>query len=240
MTKFYKHKGIRLTSSKELSLYTEAQIQKKYNLSIEKLYNTKEWEGYRLGDAIRGFFKENVFIPSHIQKYPHSIVATYFSKTKKFMDLKLLNDIIQSSPFCLYKSPPNTCAMHLRTGDVFRFTTTDKEKAKRYIYSLSYYKNHVIPQLRKNNIRQIVIITGSHQSDPKCLEKSLQYIIQVIHLFLLYDFNVQEIKMGNPPDNDFVFMSTSRYFIQSGGGFSSLIAMMVKYNNNICIHKLKK
>ena len=55
-------------------------------------------------------------------------------------------------------------------------------------------------------------------------------------LFLdLVEF-ITKIISGREPDFDLSYMSKSKYFVQSGGGFSRIIADLVKVNNGIVLN----
>jgi uncharacterized membrane protein len=204
-------------------------IFEKYNISEKQLYNGKEWEGYRLGDIIKKY--QNVAEKS-FKKFPNSIGAKYYSLTKKKNELDILNQIIHSPEFIKYHSPKNTCSLHLRLGDIL---SKHLIKQDRYYHPISYYENHVIPQLKKYEINEIDVIAGTHYN--MYLVKSMEYLLNLIIILEKHNINIKKIRLGNSPDEDFVFMCTSKYFIRSGGGYSSLICEMIKKNNGIVINK---
>ena len=45
--------------------------------------------------------------------------------------------------------------------------------------------------------------------------------------------NIIPILRNTNPDDDFIFMSQSKYFVRSGGGFSNIISELVKKNKGI-------
>ena len=47
---------------------------------------------------------------------------------------------------------------------------------------------------------------------------------------------ITKIISGREPDFDLSYMSKSKYFVQSGGGFSRIIADLVKVNNGIVLN----
>jgi hypothetical protein len=204
-------------------------ILKKYDISENKLYNGKKWNGYRLSDIIKKY--KNVAEKSS-KSFPNSIGAKYYSLTKKKNNLNILNKIIYSQEYVQYRSPENTCSLHLRLGDIL---CQKNIKQDRYYHPISYYENHVIPQLKKYTITEIYIITGTHLNIH--LDKSMEYLINVIGILEKNNVNIKKIRLGYSPDEDFVFMCTSKYFIRSGGGYSTLISKMVQKNNGIVINK---
>lgn len=77
--------------------------------------------------------------------------------------------------------------------------------------------------------KNIMMITGFHtEHDHK---KSLQYIDRVKKYFESQGYLVST-RINKHPDKDFVYMSTSKYFIPSGGGFGELISNMVEHKGN--------
>lgn len=70
------------------------------------------------------------------------------------------------------------------------------------------------------NINKILIITGFHTDTNH--DKSLQYIKKIISLFKSNNFSVEN-RINYDPDEDFLIMSNSNYFVPSGGGFSKVI-----------------
>jgi hypothetical protein len=221
--------------NKNMNIYENMNINSiemvfdKYGVSENKLYNGKKWDKYRLGDLIRGGY-DNLIKNVH-EDFPNSIGAKYYSLTRKNNELDILNQIIHSSEFIKYHSPKNTCSLHLRLGDIF-----SKNLMNNYYYRpISYYENHVIPQLKKYEIKEIYIIAGAHINIH--IDKSMEYLINLIGILEKHNVNIKKIRLGNSPDDDFVFMCTSKYFIRSGGGYSKLICKMIKKNNGIVINK---
>lgn len=205
-------------------------IKKKYNLSHDKVYNGKKWHDYRLGDVVR--WRESPHYSSLMKetknRFPGSIAALYCQKTAKTEDFDTLYSIIMTKLFDPFRSPPDTCSIHLRLGDVYQ------QDNSFYFHPLNYYRRHVIPVLSKKKIRHVTIVAGAHH--PYHLEGSLDYIVRLIELLTLHAIQVKNVRLGGSPDEDFVFMCSSRYFIQSGGGFSIVIAQMVKKNKGIVLN----
>ncbi len=57
--------------------------------------------------------------------------------------------------------------------------------------------------------------------------RSTEYLRGVAEFFRARGFTV-DLRLAQPPDDDFVYMSRARYFVQSGGGFSILVSSVVQ------------
>ena len=102
---------------------------------------------------------------------------------------------------------------------------------QKMIYSKYYLRFYILQNIKKYDITNVEIITGFHNS--KKYQKSIVYINAIKNIF---DFKYKtRVISGRSPDYDFAYMSNSKYFVKSGGGFSRLIAKMVERNNGICL-----
>ena len=57
---------------------------------------------------------------------------------------------------------------------------------------------------------------------PEDFKRSMGYVQKIKGFFESSNFQV-ELRLGLPPDEDFVFMCRSKFFVPSGGGFSRLV-----------------
>ena len=75
----------------------------------------------------------------------------------------------------------------------------------------------------------IVCIKGNHVSVITLITNSINwgYVIRVLSHW--------ELRINNHPDDDFVFMTKSKYFVISGGAFSRYIGEFVRRNKGIVI-----
>lgn len=193
------------------------------------IYNGDAYYGYRLGDVVYGMYKlkHYEYLKRNVeQKYnKQSIAYIYKNECKKNSDIKCLYNII-SSKFKDLFSPPGTCSLHLRVGDVF----ADTNRYGHYIQPPKFYRL-ITPILQTLNVKEISILYGSHY---KNIFKSMQYIVHIISI-LKPHFKINIIKTASP-DEDFVYMCTSDIFISSGGGFSRLISRVVKFRQKTVIN----
>ena len=179
----------------------------------------------------------------HKKKYPNSIATEYMKNTHDKSDYSLLLDIISKrKPRHQYK---DHVVIHLRLGDVidnskypvdqFLNKTTyyyhDKQLKTNYVKTIKYYQN-VIDKLRKLGINKAVFITGFHQGTNHT--RSLDYLSKLKLYFRSQGFQCTS-RIDLDPDDDFLIMCNSKYFVPSGGGFSNLITNIVKKKGGVII-----
>lgn len=190
--------------------------------------NNEYWIGYRLGDIIKYWNnlkhqKTNFeYINSIKYKYPNSIGDIYLKKNvnKKKKNFDLLFRIIDEK---IINKKPNEISMHLRIGDVLNF-----DKNKNLIYLNEYVTRvteieKIIPLLK--NKKKINIFYGSHYNLKKDISE--KYLNEIRTLLNKNNIKIIENNSGNP-DYDLLNMCNSKIFIQSGGGFSNIIAKYIK------------
>jgi len=205
-------------------------------------YLLKQKEGfdtemYRLGDMIHRssghnsrYSKETGF-NYHIKHFPNSIATEYLLKTTKSRDYHTLLDIINKRQPKFYLD--DTIVIHLRIGDVI-----DENKIKldkllseyttfsagvNYVKPIKYYTN-LIDTIHNYKIKKILLIGGFHRKGNH--DKSLQYVNHIKQHFENNGFNCTT-RINENADEDFLIMCNSKYFVPSGGGFSSIIKQMV-------------
>jgi hypothetical protein len=230
------------------SLYTNNYTPIDYSFYQELVNNTKPVENcslynftmdkYRLGDMVRGILWgekdgttdfDKYGREWHIKTYPDSIVAEYFKRTNKKNNINIVRDIIIDK--LQFISPIKGIAIHLRTGDVIE---EDSHTIAEFLASPIYYRPGKIwsqyvscwPMLKKSldnipkNTNDITIFASSHIN--KNTKKSCLYLDIIKNLLIQNGYNVT-MRLGQNPDEDIILMSTSPYFIQSGGGYSRVI-----------------
>ena len=204
----------------------------------ENLVNEKKWQNYRLGDILKGYFiknKEYKYINSIEYRYPNSIGDKYLKKKKK-LDLQILNEILNEIK---NKKKPNKndIVVHLRLGDSLldfknnKFTYL-KYKHKTYAITLNKFEK----TLKKlDNKKKIILVYGIHNSGGIKKKKFSEiYLKKIREILKKYNFKFQERNNFNP-DDDFYFMTQSKTFIKSGGGYSGIISKIVKLNGGVVI-----
>ena len=176
--------------------------------------------------------------------YNHSVMMQIVNnKTRKMMENEQgFHEIMQEIN--------ETIIMHLRTGDVIdrspfsayeilsghylphsdvrnqKFQLGTFEQMKKKQRPLVFYEK-ILKDLKKQHIknRNIIMITGFHKEDNH--SRSIDYIASVAKYLEFQSYSVS-IRINKSPDVDFVLMCNAKYFVQGNGGFSSVIADMVR------------
>ena len=190
---------------------------------------------YRLADMIKSKkFRTNELKKKYPIIFPNSIATEYMKRTDENNDLDLVIDIIDKRNNDIHKKYNNYIIIHLRTGDVIDNTKYSvdnflNENLKyvnnnQYVYPLSYYKK-ILEKLKKINSKNILLISGFHHKENH--SKSIEYIDRIKGFFEDNNYKVEK-RINNDPDDDFIIMCNSKYFVKSGGGFSRLISNIVE------------
>ena len=149
----------------------------------------------------------------------HGVVMSIIER-EKYKDIKPLDDVI---------------VVHLRLGDVMEVLDVSADVVLNgppvniYLYNLEYYKN-IIQQL-PTSIKNMVFVYGNHRHGIFDFEKSTEYIKILKNFFESKGYNVTT-RSNKDADLDFVYMCNSKHFVKSGGGFSGIIADIVKLKGN--------
>ena len=205
-------------------------------ISPYKLYSG--WDGYRLGDMVKMSKMRNhtIYLDNeeyHHTNFPDSIASKYMKQTTDENNLNILFNIVKNHKG---PTPPHDClVVHLRIGDAIKPKESVIDilsKNHPYIKSLQHFDN-IIKQASNITIKNIILVFASHNKNID-LKKSSLYINCVKKFLENNGYNVS-LRLGNNPDDDFIFMSSSKYFSPAGGGYSNLITKMVEMNNNIII-----
>ena len=128
----------------------------------------------------------------------------------------------------------NDIILHLRLGDSIK-----DYKNNKFIYHKQYNGKSYATQIEKlHNLlpyvknKKIIIIYGKHFKFNEKNNKLNELYLKKIKLFLKSNNIKFEEKLSGNPDKDFMYMSKSKFFVKSGGGYSDLISRIVKLNNN--------
>ena len=199
------------------------------------------WFRYRLGDMFRLREKaENVNwgFNYHKTKFPNSIATQYLSASNAthFNNFHLLLNIVKHRSLDIdFKKQYNvsfvdTIIVHLRTGDVIDFTTQTVDEILMDQVNIKYHKPKIyyinfLKKLKKFHLKKVLFITGYHFGTNHT--KSIIYTIEIMKLFELKGYKNIQLRVNENPEIDFLIMCNSKYFIQSGGSFSRIIAKLV-------------
>ena len=186
----------------------------------------------------------------HIAKWPNSIAARYLTTTDDESNYKVLAQILQqeAEPTAV-PTPADALVVHLRVGDVVEDVhlqysvqtmvespyevcdpLPDQGNAHRhcYIHNGNYYRRQLAKLPADYDRHTVVLVAGAHQSSPKGFPRSSEYIRRVAQLFSDEGFRHVQLRLAQPPDDDVAFMCRSKYFMQGGGGYSMMVAGVVK------------
>lgn len=206
-----------------------------------KILNEKKWQNYRLADILKGYFykvKQINYLNNIEKNMPNSIGGQYIKLTKKFEDkninLKIINKIVnkkvKEENIILPKE--DEIILHLRIGDVIKDynPTTDN-----FIFNKKYFYVTELDILERilNDLKskKIILVFGSHKRNVNKYANDM-YIYKVKQILKKKKF-VFRVLNNNDPDKDFIFMSNSKTFIRSGGGYSRIIARIVQEKGGI-------
>jgi len=200
--------------------------------------NSNFWKGYRLGDIYACWTDpkyekyKHEYYNSIPEKYPNSIGSEYFLRNKpmKKRNFLLLNKIIEEKSHKLINKPgENDIILHLRIGDAI---TGYNKNTDKFDYNKHYptkFEN-IVKNIGSFKNKRVVIMYGNHLNDIN-LKPTEIYLQKIRNLFKKNNINFIENNSDNP-DKDFLYMTNSKTFIKSGGGFSNLIASIVHYRKN--------
>ena len=161
------------------------------------------------------------------------------------MMIQIVNERIERNKTLQSMLPDNkTLVVHLRTGDVIDIAGSPLEPLPNHIPVETYLNLNVakpngiaytrgLPfyskiwdeiQSKGIQIDRILVITGWHFEIAHY--RSIAYINEVIK-YLEQMVDRVDIRVNENPDEDFIIMSRSKYFVQSGGGFSRILGKMI-------------
>jgi len=203
----------------------------------------KDLKNYRIGDAILDeTFNWYIIRVLYRNYFKGTIAGEYFTRTSKSKDYDTLYQIIQEKAKKLDEIPKEDEAVfHIRAGDVIDWEYSDDiddllEGRKHYDYKckikdylLNYKKIDDKLKLLKN-IKKITMVSGYHTDEDHT--RSEIYLNKIKNFLINKGLEVST-RINNSADNDFLYMSNSKFFMKSGGRFSQLIGEMVKKNNNL-------
>jgi len=157
-------------------------------------------------------------------------------ETDENYDFDILINLIKKFPPSLTPDE-NELVIHLRVGEVVdktKYTVKElleKERpygraGRNYVKPLSFYEQH-LNKIQKQ-VKKITLVAGGCKVHD--FTESKEYIQAIKNLFEKSGFDVQ-VRLGNHPDDDFIYMCRSKLFIPSGGCFSRLIALLLVLTN---------
>jgi len=186
----------------------------------------KKFDQYRLADCILYPFNDHApdleeCARYHYERWPDSLAGMYslangFQKKK---NLRLLGEIIQQKyPSVSY----DTTAMHLRIGDALTPGQLALHRKSKGVYTpVSHYlsKSRV-----DNDSSDITLVFGCHNRISLAMFKESEaYLSKAYSGLQALTSKPIKIRTTNP-DDDFVFLVFSRYYVPSKSGWVRLIS----------------
>ncbi len=200
---------------------------------------------YRISDMFRGTMSRNLkrkknttITLSNMKRWihtcwPKSIMSEYFNLAKDYGNIEILKKIANKR----IQNTSSDTVLHIRGGDTItnaskqwhEYTGFNSNNNRRiYVFPKDYYKK-IIAKLKVGTQITIVVSTV-HWT--KAYDENIKYINYVYDFFKKSGFNMSLRLNQGTPDEDLVFMSNTKIFIQGGGGYSSLISKLVEKNGN--------
>lgn len=209
------------------------------------------WNEYRLADAIAKFSDA-----PGCEKYPDSIVCAYEKETAAPNDITILARILERRAKPSLALDERTVLVHLRLGDGLCARVDERCRGsrnsvpdcwnhdadcwsdpnsitKQYAYSRDWYVS-VLQRLSELQIVERILLIGDKRHWTRTLDpRGGNYTVDDSYIenaasFFREAFPCVRILVSGNPDEDFALLSSAKYFVQGGGGFSALIAQIVK------------
>jgi len=216
-------------------------------------HDFKFWNDYRIGDGIA-----KQYDAPGCEQYPNSIVCSYQQNTEVANDMDVLIEVLKKfeKKSGFRKVQQHAVLVHVRLGDGLCAQYDPKcqrasanipncweehtdcwydpnSETKYYAYPKEWYYG-VVSKLRKSHYGGLVIIVADKKHwtrsiDPRNGDFSVDdaYIESLVKFFRSHDFEVH-VRQPNYPDRDFLYLCSANTFVQGGGGFSKLVASVVR------------
>ena len=227
-----------------LSLFIFLVIYFKTNWIHNESTGLKDLKNYRIGDAILDeSFNWYIIRALYRNYFKGTIGGEYFTRTSKSRDYDTLYKIIKEKTQNLEEIPKEDEAVfHIRAGDVIDWEYSDDiddllEGRKHYDYKKCKIKDYLLNYKKIDdklnlleNISKVTMVSGYHTNEDHT--RSEIYLSKIKKFLEGKGLQVSQ-RINSSADDDFLYMSNSKFFMKSGGRFSELIGEMVKKNNNL-------
>ena len=220
-------------------------------LNVET-FESNRFNVYRLGDIIR-HMDNHVISDKYLNLHKNTIGYEYAKSTNKKNDYKTLKTICDKRKQNLNDVPKkNELIIHVRLGDVIEksiYTVDEyleKERLSKgntissevvYIKSRDFFENYILNEINKIKEIDTIIFVGGDHRNLDSLNKSNEYLQKVSKIFKDNGYKTIIKFNEHTADEDFIYLSNSKYYVPTGGGFSKSVMEMVKLNNNVVYDK---
>jgi len=215
--------------------------------------NPDEWANYRLGDVVSGYIAGTRGRAQLLRKYEHlfptSIATEYLHRSKEWSDHQLLSQIIEErairalseqktagsrSELLSVTPSADTLVVHFRLGDTAGasgdklWANGGSRGGKLYVKPRRYYEEALteVP----SSVKKVALIGSAKHglhTTARQATNSARYMALAQSWFEGRGFQVIS-RTDRPPDDDFVYMASSKHFLYGGGGFSHVVGECVQ------------
>ena len=210
------------------------------------MQNDSKWIEYRLGDIFKGVFlktQRGWYLDKIEKELPDSIGGLYIKRTKhleleqRINNYDILQEILAEKAKDSKVPAESDIVFHLRLGDIIADFIFGEVILGKENWGLTLREiKSILPKIREKTAnKKIILVYGSHKRRIN-EEANRKYLAAIKALLQKNGFEVVD-KKGTNPDDDFIYMSQSRMFIRSGGGFSRIISQIVRKNRGIVFTK---
>lgn len=203
---------------------------------------------YRLGDLVQktgGIVSNKEWTQFY---FPESIGAKFLARTRHkrptfLQSTKILREIVDSDYKDYDKPDENTVVVHVRAYDALIHKGTSEVGYTRN----NHYYQKIAQRALSKNLTKVMLVTGDHRvtqaadgtwgnyggtkftktNMDEAISRTKAKLAEVKNIFTSVGFEADARNNWNA-DCDFVFMSSARYFVPSGGAFSNVISTMVE------------
>jgi hypothetical protein len=183
--------------------------------------------------------------------FPNSIATQYLKKTQRVNDIKVLSNIVDEYVTSRRTPCPaeDVMVMHLRVGDVIDGTNVPlndffNRRVNSYFalfgvqpdgWSPVYVRclasfDRALKKTKELGFHKISLVYGFHIKGYSIL-KSKKYIAGLVQYAQSKGFEVEMITSADA-DVSFAYACHAKHFIPGGGGFSKLMAKVVRHKGN--------
>lgn len=200
---------------------------------------------YRLGDA----FKKRSYLGNWKRHVGHqkkdSLAYQYMRATPKDHQWPVMEKLVTER---MRKKDlrgfVDRLVVHLRLGDCIWKIGKQGGTPRRCAEGTTRAQYHgltmpnapeIISVVKENKLKGVVLIGGTHTY--KSIRESVEYVKNLEQLLADAEIKVT-IRLNGDPDDDFCLMAASSHFMQSPGGYSRLIAQLVRRQGHKAFDRL--
>ena len=165
--------------------------------------------------------------------FPGTIAWEYLQKSHAVFDFEILCDHIvrRRSGSLSHLPPPDAVVIHLRLGDdvewQWRHTDLWDGEDHRKVKNKAYFEAAV--EKFPADVKTVVIVGSAvHRNYFSDSKGSEWYKSKVVEFFTRRGYKVVQRLSAALPDDDFVYVANSRYFLPTGGGYGGQASACVE------------